>query len=47
MIVDPLGVEYAATSAGGYFWSGFGVGLSLLAFALIKRMARGSVRAEF
>ena len=41
-IADPSGVLWSATSDMGYYWAGFGVGLFLVGFYIVLRMARNT-----
>lgn len=38
-VLDVLGNAYDTTTDAGSFWVGFGVGMFLLGFRIIKRMA--------
>ncbi len=40
VVMDPAGDVWSSTSDLGYYWAGFGVGLSFLSFGFILRMAR-------
>jgi hypothetical protein len=40
IITDPSGNSWASTSEAGFFWAGFGVGLTFLGFRIIVRMAQ-------